>query len=313
MQFRAFLGAMGVLALAWGQTPAQPGLQQRPLQADEPTRITVDVTRVDMLFTVTDKKGRFVTNLSKDDFEVIETKKPQIIQEFAAESDLPLRLGILIDTSNSIRGRFKFEQEAAVEFINNVVRTNQDRAMVVRFDNQPELVSDLITDTERLTTAIRGLRPGGGTAFYDAIYFACRDKLSQDQPRHKFRRAIIMVTDGDDNQSTYTRDQALEMAQKADVVLYTISTNDSKIESDGDKVLKYFAAETGGRAFFPFRVEDLEQSFENIANELRHQYDISYRPDPLKTDGLFHHVEVRVKGRKDLVVHVRKGYYASKM
>jgi VWFA-related protein len=291
------------------QQPRQP----QALQADEPTRITVDVTRVDMLFTVTDKKGRFVTNLTKDDFEVIEAKKPQVIQEFAAESDLPLRLGILIDTSNSIRGRFKFEQEAAVEFINNVVRTTQDKAMVVRFDNTPELVADLITDTEKLSTAIRGLRPGGGTAFYDAIFFACRDKLSQDQPRHKFRRAIIMVTDGDDNQSTYTRDQALEMAQKADVVLYTISTNDSKIESDGDKVLKYFASETGGRAFFPFRVEDLEQSFENIANELRHQYDLSYKPEPLKTDGLFHNVEVRVKGRKDLVVHVRKGYYASKM
>ena len=303
---------MSVFVLAAAQTP----VQQRPVppvQADEPTRIQVDVTRVNMLFTVTDKKGRFVTDLTKDDFEVIEGKKPQVIQEFAAESDLPLRLGILIDTSNSIRTRFKFEQEAAVEFINNVVRTTQDRAMVVSFDTKAELVADLMTDTERLSTAIRNLRPGGGTAFYDAIYFSCRDKLSQDQPKHKFRRAIIMVTDGEDNQSTYTRDQALEAAQKADVVLYTISTNDSKIESDGDKVLKYFAAETGGRAFFPFRVEDLEQSFENIANELRHQYDLSYKPEPLKTDGLFHTVEVRVKGRRDLVVHVRKGYYAPKM
>jgi len=310
MNLRATFGVMSVAALAAAQAPVQ---QQRPVQADEPTRIQVEVTRVDMLFTVTDKKGRFVTNLTKDDFEVIENKKQQVIQEFAAESDLPLRLGILIDTSNSVRGRFKFEQEAAIEFINNVVRTNQDKAMVVRFDNSAELVSDLITDTEKLTTAIRNLRPGGGTAFYDAIYFACRDKLSQDQPKHKFRRAIIMVTDGDDNQSNYTRDQALEMAQKSDVVLYTISTNDSKIESDGDKVLKYYASETGGRAFFPFRVEDLEQSFENIANELRHQYNIAYRPDPLKTDGLFHPVELRVKGRKDLVVHVRKGYYASKL
>ena len=303
---------MSVFVLAAAQTP----VQQRPvppIQADEPTRIQVDVTRVNMLFTVTDKKGRFVTDLTKDDFEVIEGKKPQVIQEFAAESDLPLRLGILVDTSNSIRTRFKFEQEAAVEFINNVVRTTQDRAMVVSFDTKAELVADLMTDTERLSTAIRNLRPGGGTAFYDAIYFSCRDKLSQDQPKHKFRRAIIMVTDGEDNQSTYTRDQALEAAQKADVVLYTISTNDSKIESDGDKVLRYFAAETGGRAFFPFRVEDLEQSFENIANELRHQYDLSYKPEPLKTDGLFHTVEVRVKGRRDLVVHVRKGYYAPKM
>src|SRR6478672_10601382 len=250
-----------------------------------------------MLYTVTDRKGRFVTNLTKDDFEVIDSKKPQSILEFSAESDLPLRLGILIDTSNSIRDRFKFEQDAAIEFLNNTLHANQDRAMLVSFDTKAELVSDL----------------GGGTALYDAIFFACRDKLSQDQPKHKFRRAIVIVSDGDDNQSQYTRDQALEMAQKADVVLYAISTNISKIESDGDKVLKYFAAETGGKAFFPFKVEDLEQSFENIANELRHQYNIAYRPEPLKTDGLFHAVELRVKSRKDLVVHVRKGYYALKM
>jgi Ca-activated chloride channel family protein len=342
MKIRAFVAAFSVLAVgvwAAAQKPAQPTaqppaqqpaqqqprqqpvqqptqppvLQQRPVQADEPTRIQVDVTRVNLLFTVTDRKGRFVTDLGKDDFEVIEAKKPQSIMEFNAETDLPLRLGILIDTSNSIRERFKFEQEAASEFIKNVVHANQDRAMLVSFDTKAELVSDLIGDTEKLDAAIRALRPGGGTALYDAVYFACRDKLSQDQPKHKFRRAIVIVSDGDDNQSQYTRDQALEMAQKADVVLYGISTNISKIESDGDKVLKYYAAETGGRAFFPFKVEDLEQSFENIANELRHQYNISFRPDPMKTDGLFHAVDLKVRGRKDLVVHVRKGYYAPKM
>jgi len=275
--------------------------------------ISVEVNRVNMLFTVTDKKGRFVTNLGKDDFEVFESKKPQNILEFVAESDLPLRLAILVDTSNSIRDRFKFEQDAASEFIKGVVHANQDRAMLVSFDTKAELVSDLIGDTEKLDHAIRSLRPGGGTALYDAIFFACRDKLSQDQPKHKFRRAIVIVSDGDDNQSQYTRDQALEMAQKADVVLYSISTNISKVESDGDKVLKYYAAETGGKAFFPFKVEDLEQSFENIANELRHQYNISYRPEPMKTDGLFHAVDLKVKNRKDLVIHVRKGYYAPKM
>jgi VWFA-related protein len=295
------------------QPPAQQPPVQQPVQADEPTRIQVDVTRVSMLYTVTDRKGRFVTNLTKDDFEVIDSKKAQNILEFNAESDLPLRLGILIDTSNSIRERFKFEQDAAIEFLNNTIHANQDRAMLVSFDTKAELVSDLVGDTEKLATAIRQLRPGGGTALYDAIFFACRDKLSQDQPKHKFRRAIVIVSDGDDNQSQYTRDQALEMAQKADVVLYAISTNISKVESDGDKVLKYFASETGGKAFFPFKVEDLEQSFENIANELRHQYNIFYRPEPLKTDGLYHTVDLRVKGRKDLVVRARKGYYAPKM
>jgi VWFA-related protein len=316
MRIWAPLAAAGVLAIAVaapaGQDPARPAGQI--LQSDEPTRIQVDVTRVSLLFTVTDKKGRFITDLDKDDFEIVEGKRRQTISDFAAESDLPLRLGILIDTSNSIRERFKFEQEAASQFIDSVMRTNLDKAMVVSFDTSAELVSDLVSDTDKLTAAVRDLRPGGGTSLYDAIYFACRDKLSQDQPRYKFRRAIVIVSDGDDNQSRYTRDQALEMAQKADVVIYTISTNGiTRIESDGDKVLRYFAQETGGRAFFPFKVEDLDQSFENIANELRHQYSISYRPDPLKTDGLFHAIDVRVKDRKNLLVNVRRGYYAPKM
>ena len=103
------------------------------------------------------------------------------------------------------------------------------------------------------------------------------------------------------------------MAQKADVVIYAISTNISRTEKDGDKVLRYFSEETGGQAFFPFKVEDLAQSFENIANELRHQYNVFYRPDPLETDGLFHSVTVKVKGRKDLVVRARKGYYAPRL
>ncbi len=315
MRIWAPLAAAGVIviavAAAAGQDPAKPAGQV--LQSDEPTRIQVDVTRVSLLFTVTDKKGRFITDLDKNDFEIVEGKRRQTISDFAAESDLPLRLGILIDTSNSVRERFKFEQEAASQFIDSVMRTNLDKAMVVSFDTSAELVSDLINDTDKLTAAIRDLRPGGGTSLYDAIYFACRDKLSQDQPRYKFRRAIVIVSDGDDNQSRYTRDQALEMAQKADVVIYAISTNITRIETDGDKVLRYFAQETGGRAFFPFKVEDLDQSFENIANELRHQYSISYRPEPLKTDGLFHAIDVRVKERKNFLVNVRRGYYAPKM
>ena len=308
---------IGLAMWAAEQPPARPPVQQpKPTpveQADEPTRITVDVTNVDMLFTVTDKKGRFVTDLTKADFEVFEGKKPQTIQEFSAESDLPLRLAVLIDTSNSIRDRFKFEQEAASEFLKSVVHLNQDKAMVVSFDTSPELRADLMDDTDKLDQAIRELRPGGGTALYDAIFFACRDKLQQDQPRHKFRRAIVILSDGEDNQSRYTRDQALEMAQKADVVVYAISTNITRIDTDGDKILRYFTSETGGHAYFPFKVEDLEQNFADIHNELRHQYNISYRPEPLLTDGLFHNIDMRVKGRKDLVVHARKGYYARKM
>jgi len=315
MRSWAAFAAMSVVGLAvWAaQNPPQTPKPAPALQADEPTRIQVDVTRVSMQFTVTDKKGRFVTDLAKDDFEVVEGKRPQTILEFNAESDLPLRLAVLIDTSNSIRDRFRFEQEAASEFLRNVVHRNVDKAMIVSFDSSPELVSDLIDDTDKLERSIRDLRPGGGTAMYDAVFFACRDKLQQDQPKHKFRRAMVVVSDGDDNQSRYSRDQALEMAQKADVVVYTISTNISRIETDGDKILRYFTSETGGTPFFPFKVEDLSQSFENIANELRHQYNLSYRPQPMLTDGLFHTIDVRVRNRKDLVVHARKGYYAPKM
>jgi Ca-activated chloride channel homolog len=311
MIFRTLAAAGALLALGIAaDTPAKkPDVVEAP---DERTRILVDVTRVNMLFTVTDKKGRFITDLTKNDFEVIENKKQQVIQEFTAESDLPLRLAVLIDTSNSIRERFKFEQEAAIQFINSVVRPRQDRMMIVSFDTSAELRADLIDDTTKLSKIVRELRPGGGTALYDAIFYASRDKLQQDQPRHKFRRAIIVVSDGDDNQSRVTRDQALEMAQKADAVIYCISTNITRIETDGDRVLKYYAQETGGQAFFPFKAEDLDQSFENIANELRHQYNIFYRPEPLKTDGLYHQVALKVKSRKDVVVRARKGYYAPK-
>jgi VWFA-related protein len=265
-----------------------------------------------MLFTVTDKKGKFVTDLAKDNFEVFEHKKSQEIAEFSAETDLPLRIAVLIDTSNSIRERFRFEQEAASEFVKSVVKTNNDRGMLVSFDTEPALVTDLTDDTGVLDKGIKGLRPGGGTSLYDAIFFACQDRLQRDQPSTKYRRAVVLLSDGDDNNSRHTRDQALEMAQKADAVIYAISTNLSRVETDGDKVLKYLTAETGGRAFFPFKVEDLEVSFENLATELRHQYSLAYRPEPLVADGLFHPIDLRVKGRKDLVVHARRGYYAPK-
>ncbi len=306
---------IAVPALAQGPpaAPPKPAARATPAAEDAPeARITLDVTRVNMLFTVSDKKGRFITNLSKEDFEITEAKKLQAITEFTAESDLPLRIGVLIDSSNSIRDRFRFQQEAATDFVNAVIRPGQDMGMVVSFDSSAELVTDLTGDTDVLGKAIRGLRPGGGTALYDAVFFASKEKLMGEQPRDKFRRAIVILSDGEDNDSRYSREQALEMAQKADVVIYSISTNITRIPTDGDKVLKYFAEETGGLAFFPFKSQDLAQSFENIANELRHQYNLFYRPEPLKADGLYHQVDIKVKGRKELIVRARRGYYAPK-
>jgi Ca-activated chloride channel family protein len=180
------------------------------------------------------------------------------------------------------------------------------------FDTEAQLASDLSGDLRVIDNAISRLRPGGGTSLYDAIFYACREKLGKDRPLYSFRRAIVVLSDGDDDQSHYTRDQALEMAVENQVVIYAISTNITKVESDGDKVLKYFAEETGGLAYFPFKVEDMSQDFANIANELRHQYNISYSPEPLILDGQFHPISLKVKGRKDLTVRVARGYLAPK-
>jgi len=304
---------LGVVVWAQQKAPALPA--PAPVateQEEQQTKITLDVTRVNILFTVTDKKGRFVTDLGQSDFSIVESKKPQTIQQFTAESDLPLRLAVLVDTSNSIREEFKFEHEAAIRFMQSVMRPKEDRMLLVSFDSAAELVTDLTGDLRKLEAGIKGMRPGGGTSLYDAIYFASKEKLMMDQPRDKFRRAMIVISDGEDTSSRYSRDQALEMAQKADVVIYAISTNTKRDALDGDNVLRYLTDETGGQSFFPFKVEDLDQSFENIANELRHQYNIFYRPEPLKADGLYHPVTVKVKTRKDLVVRARKGYYAPK-
>lgn len=280
--------------------------------ADSNQTITYDVTRVNMLYTVSDKRGRFVNNLTKDDFEVFEDKKRQKILEFAAETNMPLRIGLLIDTSNSIRERFRFELEASGQFLKSVIRKGVDRAVVYSFDTETRIVQDFSDDTEILDKKVRELRPGGGTAFYDSIFLCCRDRLEKEQPKQKFRRALILVGDGEDNNSHYTRDQALEQAMKTEVVIFSISTNQTRIESNGDKVLKYFAKETGGLAFFPFKAEDLSQDFENIANELRSQYSILFRPEPLVRDGLYHPVQIKVRSRKDLSVRCRRGYYADK-
>ncbi|HUB77967.1 MAG TPA: VWA domain-containing protein [Bryobacteraceae bacterium] len=291
------------------QTPPQPAA---PAAQDETTHISVEVTRVSMAFSVTDHKGRFVTGFDKDDFEVFENGKPQEIAEFTAEPTLPLRVAVLIDTSNSIRERFKFEQEAATSFLDQILRTTQDKAMVVSFDTNVQTACDLTSNTDKLGSAIQDLRPGGGTAFYDALKFAS-DRLGQEQPSYQFRRLIVIVSDGEDNQSHATRDDALYAAQQADAFIYAISTNNlSSGDTEGDKVLKYFTSETGGKSYFPFKLEDLAQSFQTIAEEVRHQYNITYRPEPLVNDGRFHRVQIRVKGHKDLNVYARQGYYARK-
>lgn len=292
-----------LLATGHVSAPAQSAAGDKP-------RITLDVTRVCLLATVTDRRGHFVSGLKADDFEVVENKRPQRILEFSVATSLPLRLALLLDASTSVREQFRFIQEAAIQFLAHVLRSPQDLATVISFDSVIEPVSDFGNDQASLAKAIRGLRAGRGTALYDAIDFACREKLSGVSPNLHFRRVIVIVSDGEDTQSRITRTQALEAAIKGDVVIYAISSNSNPAETEGDKVLRFLSSETGGFVVFPFKRYDLAQSFDRIASELRHQYAILYRPEPLPKDGRFHTLEVRVKGKKSLSVRSRKGYFA---
>ena len=191
-----------------------PGTQPNPV-----TTIHVPVNLVNVLFTVRDKKDRMVLDLTRDDFHVFEDNKPQSITNFSRETDLPLRIGILVDTSNSIRERLHFEQEAAIDFLSETVRPGKDLAFAVAFDVEPQLLQDYTDDADKLATAIRGLQAGGGTGLYDAIYFSCKEKMLFFPPPEPYlRRVMIVVSDGLDNQSQHTREEALSMAQRAEVV-----------------------------------------------------------------------------------------------
>jgi VWFA-related protein len=299
--------------------PAQPGASpkataDKPSNSDDDaaTTITKTVNEVNVVFTVTDKHGRYVRNLAKRDFSVIDDGKPaEQIRSFHNETDLPLQVGLLVDASNSIRDRFKFEQESAIEFLNQTIRPRYDKAFVVGFDVTPEVTQDFTDNTEALSRGVRELRPGGGTAMYDALYFACRDKLLKEEQNGPVRRAIILLSDGDDNMSHVTREEAIEMAQRAEVIVYTISTNISRGSRGGDKVLDRIAEATGGRAFVPFQLNDVANAFLEIQDELRSQYALSYKPADLRMDGRFHTIEILAQNHKGLRVRSRRGYFAA--
>jgi Ca-activated chloride channel family protein len=281
-----------------------------PANRDVP-RIKVGTNEVNVVFTVTDKHGKRVTDLKQVDFHIVDDRKPAAeIRSFRAEANLPLQVGLLIDASSSVRDRFKFEQESAIEFLNQTVRRQYDLAFVVGFDATPEVTQDFTDQADKLDHGVRELRPGGGTALYDALYYACRDKLLKRAQNGPTRRAIILLSDGDDNQSHVTREEAIEMAQRAEAIVYAISTNVSGTKGPGDKVLERIADATGGRAFFPFQIRDVANAFAEIQDELRSQYAVSYKPADFKADGHFRSIEIVAVDRKSFRVRARRGYYA---
>jgi VWFA-related protein len=268
------------------------------------------VNEVNVLFIATDKHGKFVRDLNQNDFSILDDHKPpQAILNFHKETDLPLHLGLLVDVSGSVDSRFDFEQEAATTFMQHTLRAHYDKAFVMGFNSHSQVAQDFTDNVTVLSAGVRKLHNGGGTALYDAVYRACKDKFLKDRPERPVRKAIIIVSDGEDNQSEFSKAQAIEMAQRAEVIIYAISTDDSGLVMRGDKVLEQLAEATGGRAFFPFKMKDITHSYAAIEDELRSQYVVSYKPADFDADGRYRSIEISSL-KKDLQVRARKGYFA---
>jgi VWFA-related protein len=275
-------------------------------------RIGVQVDLVNLIFTAVDKRGHFIRDLKQEELRLLDEGKPPVrIQAFESESGLPLRVGLLIDASNSIRERFHFEQEAAIEFLNQVVRPKSDLAFVIGFDSVAELTQDFTDNGNALGRGIRILRPGGGTALHDAVFTAC-EKLGKARAGGSARRAIILLSDGDDNQSRHTREEAIEAALRAEVIIYVIDTAVTESNSKGEKVLNRYADATGGRIFFPMRIQEVTTAFKEIQDELRSQYVLAYKPENFLQNGSYRSIVLDVPKRPNVKIRVRKGYYAPK-
>ncbi|HWG87988.1 MAG TPA: VWA domain-containing protein [Candidatus Acidoferrales bacterium] len=267
---------------------------------------------VNVIFTVTDKHNKFIKDLKESQFKILDNNlPPRQIVNFEAETNMPLRVGLLIDSSISIRDRFLFEQQAATQFLQQIIRPNTDQAFVIGFDEVSNLTQDFTSDMNKLGEGINVIRPGGGTAMWDAVYLACKEKLlrqNEDGNNRTLRKAIVLVSDGDDNQSRVTRQQAFDMAQRSGVIIYTISTNLSNILDSGDRNLKMLAEATGGRAFFPAKLHDLTDAFRSIREELRSQYSVSYKPSEFQNGGQYRPIQI-IADNKHLHVRAKKGYY----
>lgn len=292
------------------QRQTKPDAQLPQGVSDQTFRVSVDL--VNILCSVFDKKtNSFITNLTQEDFLVYEDGQKQEISNFSRESDLPLTIAMLIDTSRSVGPKLKFEQEAAISFFQSIM-TPKDRAMLVRFDSDVDMLQDFTNDPNKLAYQIRKLKAAGGTALYDAIYRVCDEKLI----RETGRKAIIIISDGDDESSEMTLHQATEMAVRAEALIFPISVSKGGFfgvggEEGSDTTLKDMAVETGGRTFFPFKVDDLENAFHQINQELRSQYSIGYSSTNPARDGSYRKVNLKVS-EKGLRINYRRGYYAPK-
>ncbi len=325
---KRFVAALAVSVLCLSAAHAQQS--RRGGDDDDLQTFKVDVNVVNVYFNVKDKHGLLVPSLSKDQFEVFEDGKPQAIKYFSADSNQPLTLGILIDSSVSQERVLPIEKEVGAEFLREVLRP-KDLAFVIGFDVNVDLLQDFTNDVHYLRTGMNRARINGGggscggipglgggpvpcgnpkgTLLYDAIYLASREKLANEVGR----KAMIILTDGEDQGSQMKIRDAIEAAQKADSMVYVLLIADRGFYGgwgySGDREMKKLCQETGGRMIEVGNKRDkLKQAFDEVANELRSQYSIGYTPTNNKHDGSYRKVEVKVRG--DYKVQARAGYYA---
>ena len=299
-----------VPAAAPDQTPAATAA---PAQDDAgPTQtISVFTNEVDLIFTVSGRNGHFVTGLQQQGFGLLDDGRPPArVLSFTQQTNLPLRVGVMLDTSSSVRQRFQFEQQAATDFFLQVMHP-ADRAFIEGFDVQTDISQDFTNRIDLLDTGIRKLRPIGGTALFDALYKTCRDQMLTLKERNSVRKALVLVSDGDDDYSRALESDAIKMCQRAETIVYTISTNVGPSKDKGDDVLRQIADATGGQSFFPTRLEDVAIGFQNVEEELRSQYLLRYVPADFKQDGSFRTIYLQSLDSR-YSVRAKKGYFAPK-
>jgi VWFA-related protein len=265
-----------------------------------------------MFFSVSDKHGKPVRDLSKDQFLIFDNgKPPKQIVAFEAQSDVPLRIGLVIDASNSMRENMHFVQQALVPFVQKL-RPGSDKSFVLTFNEALNLQADLTNDQSKLAEGIGRIHAGGATSMWDAVYYACRDKLMKEQAPVSVRRAIVLISDGDDNQSHVTAKEAIQEAERAAVTLYVLSPKeDWSPYTDGDHNVKMLAEATGGLVFSASSLKAMNARLDEVANDLRSQYSVSYVPDAFEHDGQFRSTKIETVDKK-LKVHASKGYFAPK-
>lgn len=355
--FALLIGATALAQNAPPPAPSQvtpppaitaPAASQEGNPPDRQTTVRVRVQIVDVPVTVLDKIGRPVINLTKDDFRIYENNIPQTIKYFSREMRQPLRIGLILDTSNSARPSLQFEQDAASEFVFNMLkgRSSKHKIFLQTFDATSSIIQDFTNDPEMLNEKIRMLKAGGGKALYDAIYFACREKMLPVGKADNARRVLVVISDGRDVQSEHTLDEAISMARRSETIIYTLGITAYGFHNAGNPILDELASATGGGSYYPrdatpgtdfqtghlsqgqigetsqnkglgagtgiysaTRLMQLAESLESIGRELNEQYSIQYAPLNDRADGTFRAIRVEAR-RKGLTVRAKAGYFA---